>query len=109
MVTEKELRSRKYTFKHIQIDIIEKDENDNVHVFCGTYVKASLSGGLSEGHMEINKTLWDQGSNKRPPGYWVLGGSEENGVAKSYLVSEEWLDNNPKEVKNAKRAEWKIA
>lgn len=110
MVTESVLLGRKYAFKHISIEVIDKDEQDNVHVFCASYVKATIPGkSLSDGHKEINKTLWDQGSEKRPPGYWVLGESVDNGVAKSYFVSEEWLDNTPKVVKNEKRAEWKVA
>ena len=108
MVTESGLLGRKYSFKHISIEVIEKDEEGNVHVFCATFVKATIPGKrISEGLKEMNKTLWDQSSPKRPPGYWLFGQVEKNGVAKNYFVSEEWLDSTPKVIRNAKRLEWK--
>jgi hypothetical protein len=110
MITTNQLMNdNKYKYKHLKIEVIEQDENSNVLVFAASYIKTTLPGeAMSEGHMEINKTLWKDGSTKRPPDYWVLGGSEENGVAKSYFVADEWLDNTPTETKDTKRLEWKI-
>ncbi|MFF2531530.1 hypothetical protein ACFVS2_21720 [Brevibacillus sp. NPDC058079] len=108
MITEKQLQSKKYNFKHIKVDIVEKDDQGNVLVFAGTVVTTKLPGqSLSEGQLEINRTLWKEGSPKRPDGYWVLGTTaEQDGLMKSYFVSDEWLDHTPKEVKQQKRFEW---
>jgi hypothetical protein len=109
MVTEKQLVSNRYKFKHIQVSIVEKDENDKVQVFSASIVTTKLPGrNLTDGLKEINQTLWNQDSNKRPPGYWLLGSPEASGVMTSYFVSEEWLDNTPKDVQKAKEKEWGI-
>lgn len=108
MVTEKALFSNRYKFKHIQVQVLEKDKNDNVLAFSASIVTTKLPGqGLSDGHMEINRTLWNQDSNKRPPGYWLLGSPEKDGVMTSIFVVEEWLDK-PKEERKKQEKEWGI-
>lgn len=106
-VTEKALFSNKYKFKHIKIQVLEKDENDKVQVFSASFVTTKLPGQpMSDGHIEVNRTLWNQQSNKRPPGYWVLGSPEKDGVMTSYFATEEWLNDTPKEIKRQKDKEW---
>lgn len=107
MITKEMFFSKKFKFKHITLEVLEQDENNNVLAFSATVVTAKLPGqGMSEGHIEINRTLWNENSPKRPEGYWVLGSPEQNGIMKSVFVSDEWLDNTPKDIKNLKRAEW---
>lgn len=110
MVTKKQLlEGRKYKFEHIEIKVVEEDADSNVLVFCATFVKTALPGKLSKGSIEINETLWNSGSSKRPPGYWVLGGSENNGIETSYFVSDEWLEANKGVEFDSKKALWGIA
>ena len=110
MITEHDLmHNSRYRFSHIELEVVEYDENEKVAVFVAMYLTTKLPGqSLSPGLMEINKTLWNESSTKRPPGYWVYGGSEELGLAKSYFVSDEWLEKTPKDRKKAKREEWGI-
>lgn len=108
MIKEHTLFSNRYKFKHLQISVIDKDVEENVHVFSATFVKTALPGKMSDGLIEINKTLWDQSSTKRPKGYIVFGGNEKEGVATSYLVSEEWLNSKDTIYKDGKRKEWEI-
>lgn len=106
MVTEKALFSNKYKFKHIQVEVLEKDEKDNVIAFSASVVTTKLPGQvMSDGHIEINRTLWNQSSNKRPQGYWVLGSPEKNGVMTSIFAAEEWFDK-PKEERDTQEKEW---
>lgn len=98
MVTVKQLlEGRKYKFKNLTIEVLEKDDADNVHVFSATYVSVSHDGRLSDGLREVN-LLWDRDSGKRPPGYIVFGAYESNGgLCKSIMVSEEFYKvNRPK-------------
>jgi hypothetical protein len=108
MVTEKQLFGKKYSFKHIEIKVIEKNEKDNVLVFSASFVTTALPGRMSDGHIEINRTLWDQSSPKRPPGYWNLGSMEKDGVMTCYFAADEWIDNTPGDVQLAKQREWGI-
>lgn len=109
MVTEEKLLSKDFKFKHITLEVLEKDEENNVLAFSANVVTAKLPGeGMSAGHIEINRTLWKEDSPKRPMGYWVLGSPEKDGVMKSVFVSDEWLENTTVEIKNQKRAEWGI-
>ncbi len=109
MISEKALLGNKYKFKHIKINVLEKDENDNVLVFSASIVTTKLPGQfLSDGHIEINRTLWKDDSAKRPQGYWVLGSPEKDGIMTSVFVSDEWLEETPKEVKKEKRALWGV-
>ncbi|MFY0516419.1 hypothetical protein ACOMCU_01120 [Lysinibacillus sp. UGB7] len=109
MVTEEMLFSKQFKFKHFLLEVLEKDEKKNVLVFAANVVTATLPGqGMSAGHIEINRTLWNQDSPKRPEGYWVLGSPEQNGIMKSVFVSDEWLENTPKDIQNQKRAEWGV-
>lgn len=106
MVTEKALFSSRYKFKHITVEVLEKDEKDNVLAFSASIVTTKLPGQpLSDGHFEINRTLWDQNSTKRPSGYWLLGSPEKDGVMKSVFVTETWLDKS-KELKREQKKEW---
>jgi hypothetical protein len=109
MITQKALFGKKYKFKHIEIKVLEKDEQDNVQVFSASFVTTKLHDQImSDGHIEVNRTLWDHSSPKRPKGYWVLGSPEKNGVMTSYFASEEWISNTPKDVEAKKRSEWGI-
>lgn len=109
MITEKELFGSNYKFKNIQLDVLEKDECNNVLVFSANFVTTKLPNqAMSDGHIEINRTLWNQDSPKRPPGYWVLGSPEKDGIMRSVLASEEWLDNTPDEEQKSKRIAWKV-
>lgn len=111
MVKEKTLLTGKsYKFKHLVIEIMEKDENSNVLVFRATYIKTKLPNKfMSDGLIEINETLWNQDSKKRPKGYWVIGGHQgADGVCTSYLCAEEWLNTVPKDYRREKEEEWKI-
>lgn len=109
MVTEKELFSSKYKYKHIETEVLEKDEYGNVFVFSAKIVTTKLPNQpMSDGHMEINRTLWDQQSPKRPPGYWVLGSPENEGVLTSVFASDEWLEQTPKEKAKEKREAWNV-
>lgn len=91
MVSEKLLLSKRYKFQYLQLDVIEKDANGNVLVFVATFVEIGLPGKISPGSREINETLWDQSSSKRPPAYVVLGGSRKDGIQKSYFAAvDEW-------------------
>lgn len=109
MVTEETLFSNRYKFEHISLEVLEKDENNNVLVFSASFVTAVLPGkSMSPGHVEVNRTLWNQDSPKRPEGYWVLGSPEENGIMASIFASDEWLDNTPKEIKDEKISIWRV-
>lgn len=109
MITETALQSKKYKFNHIEVTPVETDDNGNVLVFKAAIVTTKLPNqSMSDGHIEINRTLWDQQSPKRPPGYWVLGSPEENGVMTSYFASDEWLEQTPKEESTQKRANWGV-
>jgi hypothetical protein len=104
------LQGKQYKFKHIQIAVLEKNEDDNVMVFSACFSTVKLPGQIiSDGHMEINKTLWNQASVKRPKGYWLLGSSENAGIMTSYFVSDEWLEITPSEIKDSKRKEWGVS
>jgi hypothetical protein len=111
MIKEKTLKQGKnYKFKHLSIDVMEKDESNNVLVFRATYIKTKRPDQfMSDGLIEINRTLWDQDSKKRPKGYWVIGGHQgADGICTSYLCAEEWLNAVSKEYRNQKDQEWKI-
>lgn len=106
MVTEKALFSTRYKFKDIKVQVLEKDENDNVIAFSASVVTTKLPGQvMSAGHIEINRTLWNENSTKRPQGYWVLGSPEKDGVMTSVLAAEEWFDK-PTEERNKQKKEW---
>ncbi|MFF2531531.1 hypothetical protein ACFVS2_21725 [Brevibacillus sp. NPDC058079] len=107
MITKEQLFGKKYSFKHIDVKVIEKDNDENVLVFSASVVKTKLPGqAMSEGMMEINKTLWDPSSSKRPKGYLSAGSVEKDGLLTCYFVSDEWLKNTPKEIIKAKETEW---
>lgn len=107
MVTVKGLFHARYKFKHIKVELLEKDDNDNVLAFSASFVKTALPDQISEGHKEINKTLWDQESTKRPKGYWLLDNIEKDGVMTSFFVADEWLER-PKTEKEKQKVEWGI-
>ncbi|WPS85446.1 hypothetical protein SMD22_02105 (plasmid) [Brevibacillus halotolerans] len=107
MITKTQLFSKKYSFKHIDIKVVEKDNNENILVFSASVVKTKLPNqAMSEGMIEINKTLWDQSSPKRPKGYMLAVSNEKNGMLTCYFVANEWYKLTPEEVQKAKEAEW---
>lgn len=109
MIKEKALLGRKYKFQHIKLEVLEKDDQGNVVAFASSFVTTRLPGRtMSDGHMEINRTLWDQNSPKRPPGYWLIGHKEADGVMKSFFVAEEWM-GRPQEQRLAQEAAWGVA
>lgn len=109
MITVEALLNKPYQFKHISLEVLKQDEKNNVLAFSANVVTAKLpEQAMSPGHIEINRTLWNQDSPKRPEGYWLLGSPEKNGVMKSIFVSDEWLESTPKEVQKQKRAEWEV-
>ncbi|WP_270343851.1 hypothetical protein [Bacillus mobilis] len=92
MIKEKTLMSsNKYKYQHMDIEVLERD-GENVCAFSASFVHVGLNGKISPGLMEVNKTLWDQQSNKRPKGFWVLRTvKKEDGIAITVLVSDEWF------------------
>ncbi|PES56072.1 hypothetical protein [Bacillus thuringiensis] len=92
MIKETTLMSNRYKYKHIDIKVLKKNSNENVIAFSATFVHVGMNGKLSDGHIEINKTLWDQQSSKRPPGFLVYRNVEkDDGTTTTVMVSEEWL------------------
>lgn len=91
MIKEKTLMSNRYKFKHMDIEVLERD-GENVWAFSASFVHVELNGKISPGLMEVNKTLWDQNSSKRPNGFWVLRTvRKEDGTTTTVLVSDEWF------------------
>jgi hypothetical protein len=103
MVSVKQLlHGKKYNFKHLTIEILEKNEKDKVLAFSAIYLNNSPDGRLSEGLREANQ-LWDSGSGKRPPGYIVFCAYEgKDGLAKSVMISEEFYQENRKKLDDYK-------
>ncbi|RWS41510.1 hypothetical protein EKA14_19655 [Bacillus mycoides] len=91
MIKEKTLRSNRYKFEHMDIEVLEKD-GENVCAFSASFVHVELNGKISPGLMEVNKTLWNQQSNKRPKDFWVLRTvRKDDGTTTTVLVSEKWF------------------
>ncbi|MEH6891893.1 hypothetical protein V7024_19825 [Bacillus sp. JJ864] len=91
MIKEKTLKSNRYKFKHMDIEVLERD-GENVCAFSASFVHVELNGKISPGLMEVNKTLWDQYSNKRPKGFWVLRTvRKDDGTTTTVLVSDKWF------------------
>lgn len=107
MITEKELLAKK--FDYIQLEVLEKDESENALVFSARVETTKLENRLlSEGQFELNGALLNQQSPDRPPGYWVLGSPESEGVMTCIFASDEWLENTPKEEAEKKRKGWQV-
>lgn len=112
MITKQTLlQDENYQFKYIDINVLETNEQDEVMAFVAVFVKdPSNPMKLTEGLKEINRTLWNQDSPKRPDGYWVLKTHDgKSGVCKSVFVSDEWLDQHDEKTQSQKEQEWKLA
>jgi hypothetical protein len=93
MIKESTLMSNRYKFEHMDVEVLERD-GENVCAFSASYVHVGLNGKMSKGLMEVNRTLWDQESNKRPKGFWVLRTvKKEDETSTTILVSDEWFCN----------------
>ncbi|PEA85896.1 hypothetical protein [Bacillus thuringiensis] len=92
MIKEKTLMSsNKYKYQHMDIKVLERD-GDNVCAFSASFVHVELNGRISHGLIEVNKTLWDQQSNKRPQGFWVLRTvRKDDGTTTTVLASDKWF------------------
>lgn len=91
MIKEKTLTGSRYKFKHINIEVLERD-GENVCAFAASFVRVGINGKMSDGLMEVNQTLWDPQSTKRPKGFLILRTVEkENGTSTTIMVSEKWF------------------
>lgn len=91
MIKEKTLMGNRYKFQHMEIEVLER-KGDSVCAFSASFVHVGLNGKISPGLMEVNKTLWDQNSNKRPKDFWVLRTvRKDDGTTTTVLVSDEWF------------------
>lgn len=92
MIKKSTLFGPRYKFKHLDIEALKEDDKGNVLAFSATFVHVRLNDKLSPGAIEINKTLWDQQSTKRPKGFLVLKTEElSNGTTVSVMISEDWF------------------
>ncbi|MGG4438392.1 hypothetical protein AAXE64_27960 [Priestia megaterium] len=109
MIKEKTLKGKKYNFKHMAIEVVEKDKDDNVVAFTATFVHTALPGeAISDGLREVNQTLWDQSSPKRPKGFLVKDSYKyQNGLMTTLMVSTEWfLETLSKEARKEIEFRW---
>ncbi|MDP7979118.1 hypothetical protein [Bacillus multifaciens] len=91
MIKEKTLMGSRYKFQHMEIEVLER-EGDSVCAFSASFVHVGLNGKISPGMMEVNRTLWDQQSNKRPKGFLVLRTvRKDDGTTTTVMVSEKWF------------------
>ncbi|MGN5650322.1 hypothetical protein [Bacillus sp. Brlt_9] len=91
MIKETTLMSNRYKFEHLVIEVLER-VGENVCAFSATFVHIGVNDKMSKGHIEINRTLWNQQSNKRPKGFWILRTvKKDDGTSTTVLVSDEWF------------------
>lgn len=101
MVTQAQLlNDKRYKFKYINLYALE-NEGENVLAFVAAFNDATLPGeAMSKGKMEINKTLWDSGSSRRPPGYFLLKSVTKDGVGYCFFVTESWMKQHKHDEKD---------
>ncbi|MFS0883123.1 hypothetical protein [Metabacillus niabensis] len=84
------LTSTNYVLSFIEKHVIKKDKNDNILVFGAVY-HISDGSGFSKGVVEMNQTLWNPESSKRPKGYLIINHFELAGNrAGTLFVERDW-------------------
>ena len=90
MIKREVLFSDKFKYEHLAVNVLEAD-GDNVCAFSATFSNARVDGRISPGLMEVNDTLWMQGSEKRPEGFVVLRSPSKGDTTTTVLASREWF------------------
>ncbi|PQZ52306.1 hypothetical protein CQZ94_24470 [Bacillus sp. MYb209] len=92
MIKLQTLQSNRYKFEHLETEALFVDEQGYVGAFYATFVHVGINQKLSKGAIEVNRTLWDRSSSKRPKGYWVLKTYQRgDGTTVTILVAEKWF------------------
>ncbi|MFV1457856.1 hypothetical protein [Bacillus mycoides] len=90
MIKRDELFSDKFKYEHLAVNVLEA-KDDDVLAFSATFSNANVDGRMSPGLMEVNETLWLQGSEKRPEGFVVLRSPSKGETTTTVLASREWF------------------